>query len=89
MSHENYKYRLLQYFYQELLEKERKEFEAHLSKYPFCKADLENLKAMAKSQVENFLEGSKPSLCSMTRTQVSWNRSWERCGFLVHPKITL
>jgi len=47
MSHENHKNKLLQYFYQELAEKERKEFEAHLSKCPLCKDDLENLKSMS------------------------------------------
>jgi anti-sigma factor RsiW len=47
MSHENYKNKLLQYFYQELPEPERKEFEAHLSKCPFCRTDLEDLKAMS------------------------------------------
>jgi len=47
MSHENHKNTLLQYFYRELPDKECKEFEAHLSKCPLCKADLENLKILS------------------------------------------
>jgi len=47
MSHETFKNKLLLYFYRELSGKEREEFETHLSKCPFCRADLENLKAIS------------------------------------------
>jgi len=60
MSHQNFEHKLLQYFYAELSEKDRAEFEAHLAGCEECRKELNSLNAISiefnrefdKAQVE-------------------------------------
>jgi hypothetical protein len=78
MSHENNKNKLLQYFYRELAGKEREQFEAHLSKCPFCREDLESLKAMS-SELDRAFDQARPDPAVLGRV-LEKSRVTERKG---------
>jgi len=68
MSHENFEHKLLQYFYQELSEEEREEFDAHLAECAVCRKELAGLKALAL-ELDPVFAGAGPGRETLERIE--------------------